>query len=142
TAAEIAATQDHAQRLCLAGPSDEIRRLADAINGMLQALEDAYRQVREVNELQRQFLADISHELRTPLTIMLSSLDLVSKVGATDPAFQASALADMRVEAERMARMVTQLLMLARSDAGAAVAYVPLLLADVVVMACRQARPA
>ena len=149
TAAAIAAAQDHTQRVCLEGPSDEIRRLAQTINGMLHALEEAYqqqqeayRQVQEVNDLQRQFLADISHELRTPLTIMLSSLDLVAKVGATDPEFQAHALADMRVEAERMARMVTQLLILARSDAGATVAHMPLLVVDLLTDACRQARPA
>jgi two-component system, OmpR family, sensor kinase len=71
---------------------------------MLQALEDAYRKVQEVNDLQRQFLADVSHELRTPLTIMLSSLDLVSKVGATDRDIQARTLADMRVEVERSPR--------------------------------------
>src|SRR5919201_5714396 len=71
TAAAIAAAQDHTQRVCLEGPSDEIRRLAQTINGMLHALEEAYqqqqeayRQVQEVNDLQRQFLADISHELR------------------------------------------------------------------------------
>jgi signal transduction histidine kinase len=71
---------------------------------------------------------------------MLSSLDLITKVGATDPDFHAEALADMRVEADRMARMVTQLLILARSDAGDTSARSPVLLADVVADACRQAR--
>ena len=142
TAAAIAAARDHTRRVHAVGPSDEIRRLARTINGMLQALEDAYRKVQEVNDLQRQFLADVSHELRTPLTIMLSSLDLVSKVGAADRDFQARTLADMRVEVERMARMVTHLLILARSDAGAAVAREPLLVVDLVADACRQARPA
>ncbi len=163
TAAMIAATQDHTRRLRVPAPSllgrfwkggnalparllrrlpaDEIGRLAVTINGMLQALEDAYRQMRELNDLQRQFLADVSHELRTPLTIMLSSLDLVGTVGATDPDFQARALADLRVEAERMARMVTQLLLLARTDAGAAATSEPLLIVDLLVDVCRQARP-
>jgi signal transduction histidine kinase len=148
SATAIAAAQDHTRRVRLEGPSDEIRRLAQTINGMLQALQGAYQQeqaalqqVQEVNDLQRQFLADISHELRTPLTIMLSSLDLVARVGASDAEFQARALADMRVEAERMARLVTQLLILARADAGATVTPVPLLVADVVAEACRQARP-
>ena len=49
---------------------------------------------------------------------MLSSLDLIKKVGATDREFHDSSLERMRVETERMARMVTQLLILARSDAN------------------------
>jgi signal transduction histidine kinase len=48
----------------------------------------------------------------------------------------------MRLEVERMARMVTQLLILARSDAGATVAREPLLLGDLLAEACRQARAA
>src|SRR5919202_38115 len=50
TAAAIAAAQDHTRRVHAVGPSDEIRRLARTINGMLQALEDAYRKVQEVND--------------------------------------------------------------------------------------------
>ncbi len=137
-ASEIAATRDHARRLGHRGPADEIGRLALTIDGMLAALEDAHRQLQELNASQRQFLVDVSHELRTPLTIMLSSLDLLARVGRTDPEFQPKALADMRVEANRMARMVSQLLIMARSDAGATVAYEPVLIADSVADACRQ----
>lgn len=138
TAAQIAASKDHTRRLAISGPKDEIYHLARTINETLQALEDAYRQVQEVNELQRQFLADVSHELRTPLTIILSSLDLIGKVGASEPQFQAKTLADMRLEVERMARMVTQLLILARSDAAASLLHEPILLEDVVLEVCRQ----
>ncbi len=142
TAAAIAAARDHTRRLEPRGSRNEIARLSRTINDMLQALDDAHRQVQEISEIRRQFLADVSHELRTPLTIMLSSLDLIGKVGAIDPTFQAATLASMRVEVERMARMVTQLLMLARSDAGATMTHEPLLLGDVVEQACRQTRAA
>ncbi|SRR6266568_648260 len=141
TASEIAAAKDHARRLKLKGPPDEIGRLTRTINGMLQALEDAYQEVQKVNDLQRHFLIDASHELRAPLTIMLSSLDLIKKVGATDPDFQTSTLERMRVETDRMARMVTQLLILARSDANVTAAHEPLLIADVVVDICCQRHP-
>ncbi len=141
TASAIAVAKDHARRLDLAGPPDEIGRLTQTINGMLQALEDAYQEIQKVNDLQRHFLIDVSHELRAPLTIMLSSLDLIRKVGATDPDFQAGALERMRVETERMARMVTQLLMLARSDATVTAAHEPVLLADIVADVCRQRPP-
>ena len=137
-ASEIAAASDHSLRLQPQGPSDEINRLAHTINGMLQSLEDAYQQVQQVNDLQRHFLADVSHELRTPLTIMLSSLDLLRKEGGTDPDFQANALENIRGEAERMARMVTQLLLLARTDASTTLAREPLLVADIVADICRQ----
>src|SRR6266849_1358161 len=133
TAADITAAQDHSRRLSPQGPPDEINRLAHTINGMLQALEDTYQQVQKVNDLQRHFLIDVSHELRAPLTIMLSSLDLIRRVGATDPNFQAHSLERMRLEAERMARMVAQLLILARSDAAVAAAHEPVLLEDIVL---------
>ena len=140
TASEIAEASDHSLRVQPEGPRDEINRLAHTINGMLQSLEDAYRQVQAVNELQRHFLANVSHELRTPLTILLSSLDLLKKEGGTDPDFHASALENIRVETERMARMVTQLLILARTDASAAMAREPLLVVDIVANVCRQER--
>jgi signal transduction histidine kinase len=141
TAAAIATAQDHTRRLASPSAADEIGRLTKTINGMLQALEDAYRRLQDLNDLQRQFLADVSHELRTPLTIILSSLDLIAKMGASDPEFQTRTLADMRVEADRMARMVTQLLLLARTDAGVALAREPLLLADALADVCRQVGP-
>lgn len=142
TASEIAAASDHALRLQPEGPPDEITRLVHTINGMLHSLEEAYRQVQAVNALQRHFLADISHELRTPLTIMLSSLDLLRKEGGSDPAFQEAAQENLRLEAERMARMVTQLLILARTDASATMAREPLLVVDIVDEVCRTTQPA
>lgn len=138
SAAGITATKDHSRRLTPRKRPDEIGRLAQTINGMLRALEDAYQEVQKVNDLQRQFLLDVSHELRTPLTVMLSSLDLIKKVGAIDPEFQASSLERMHAEADRMARMVTQLLILARSDAQVIAAYEPVLLRDLLTDLCSQ----
>src|SRR6266567_2165168 len=119
SASDIARTSDHALRVLARERPDEINSLAQTINGMLHSLEGAYRDVQNVNDLQRRFLADVSHELRTPLTIMLSSLDLMKKERGGDPEFQANALENIRIEAERMARLVTRLLMLARTDANA-----------------------
>ncbi len=140
-AAEIAAARDHTRRIAHQGPADEIGKLARTVDGMLASLEEAHRQLQAVNVGQRQFLVDVSHELRTPLTIMLSSVDVLGRVGASDPAFQTKALSNMRVEADRMARMVSQLLIMARSDAGAAVAHEPVLIAETIVEACRQLTP-
>lgn len=137
-AERIAVAQDHTQRVGFAGPGDEIGRLAASIDSMLEALEAAHRQLAMMNASQRQFLADISHELRTPLTIMLSTLDILNKAGAGDAEFHKNALAEMRIEAGRMARMVTQLLTMARSESGSAMAKQPILISDVVAEACRQ----
>jgi two-component system, OmpR family, sensor kinase len=141
-ASEIAAASDHALRLQPEGPNDEIKRLTNTVNSMLHSLEEAYQQVQAVNELQRHFLADVSHELRTPLTILLSSLDLLKKEGGADPQFLASTLENIRTETERMARLVTQLLILARTDASATVAREPLFLVDIVADTCRETQPA
>ncbi len=142
SASDITRTSDHALRVQARERPDEINSLAQTINGMLNALEGAYRDVQNINDLQRRFLADVSHELRTPLTIMLSSLDLMKKERGGDPEFQANALENIQLEAERMARMVTQLLILARTDASATLTREPLLVVDIVDDVCRKARPA
>jgi signal transduction histidine kinase len=138
TAADIADRQDHTARLRYAGPKNEIGRLARTIDRMLTALERAHEEVAEANVRQRRFLAEVSHELRTPLTIMLSSLDVLTRVRETDPGFASEAMAGLRAEAERLARMVSQLLIMARSDRDAAAAREPIFLAEVVADACRQ----
>ena len=132
SAARIARTSDHALRVQAEERPDEINSLAQTMNGMLVSLEGAYRDVQNVNDLQRRFLADVSHELRTPLTIMLSSLDLMKKERGGDLEFQANALENIYAETERMARLVTRLLMLARTDASTPFAREPLLISDII----------
>jgi signal transduction histidine kinase len=141
SASRITIVSDHALRLHAGERPDEVNRLAQTINGMLHSLEGAYQDVQNVNDLQRRFLADVSHELRTPLTIMLSSLDLMKKERGGDPEFQANALENIRIEAERMARLVTRLLMLARTDANAPFAREPLLIVDIIGEAYRRGCP-
>jgi two-component system, OmpR family, sensor kinase len=137
-AASIAETRDHALRLPVSAASREISRLTSTINHMLEALEETYRQLQTTNERQRMFLVDVSHELRTPLTVMLTSLDLIKKIGECDAAFQQNMLADIQAEAERMSRLVSQLLLLSRSEMGQTHDAKPLFLAEVVKEACRQ----
>jgi signal transduction histidine kinase len=93
------------------------------------------------NDLQRRFLADASHELRTPLTIMLSSLELMKKEEGSDPEFQTNALENIYTEAQRMARLTTRLLLLARTDARAPFVRQPLLIVDIISEAYRQGCP-
>ena len=130
--------RDLRQRVTYAGPPDELGRLAATFNAMLAELDAAYRRLDESNQRLRQFLADCAHELRTPLTLITSNLDLLARVGESDPAFAAQALADIRKEADRMARMITQLLILGRADAGAQIARKPVRLTDTIVDVFRQ----
>jgi two-component system, OmpR family, sensor kinase len=141
SASHIAQTSDHALRVQTQGRPDEINSLAQTINGMLHALEEAYQHMQQVNDLQRRFLADASHELRTPLTIMLSSLELMKKEEGSDPEFQTNALENIYTEAERMARLTSRLLLLARTDASAPFARQPLLIVDIISEAYRQGCP-
>lgn len=137
-ASEIANSHDHTGRVGRTGRQDEIGQLAATVDGMLEALEETHRQVQEAGDAQRRFLADVSHELRAPLTIALSSLDLLEKVGPEDPKFRDRVVADLRAEIDRMARMITQLLMMARTGKSVAAANRPVLVGDLVADLCRQ----
>jgi signal transduction histidine kinase len=111
---------------------------------MLAELQDAHRSLDLSNQRLRQFLADCSHELRAPLTRIRSSIDLLSRINDTgiddtDEATRSRTLADMAADTDRMARMVRQLLILARADAGANLTLRPIRLADTLVAAYRQA---
>jgi two-component system OmpR family sensor kinase len=139
-AAAVKRSRDLTQRVEYAGPSDEAGQLASTFNAMLAELQDTYAQLDASNQRLRQFLADCAHELRAPLTLIVSNLDLLARVGPTDPEFSSKALADIRDEADRMARMITQLLILGRADAGAIMIPRPVALAGVVADAARQSR--
>ena len=109
-AAESIEATDLSQRLAVSG-KDEFARLTTTFNAMLGRLEEAF-------ERQRRFVGDASHELKTPLTIVRGAAEL----GRTDPdASEKSKKLFGRVEgaAERMSRLVQNLLLLARSDSGA-----------------------
>lgn len=68
---------------------------------------------------QREFVADASHELRTPLSVMLSSIDAMEMtVDTEEDDFSRKLLVNMRNEVKRMAKLVGDLLTLARSDSG------------------------
>jgi signal transduction histidine kinase len=85
--------------------SDEIAQLAETFNEMLARLEEAFA-------TQRRFLDDAGHELRTPLTIVSGHLELLED----DPEARQRTLKLVLDELERMGRMVSDLLLLARSD--------------------------
>jgi two-component system, OmpR family, sensor kinase len=111
TAREISASQDFKQRVSLKRNvgRDEIAELAETFNMMLANLESAYQQ-------QKRFTADASHELRAPLTSICCNLDLLARAPDLPAGERDAALADTRAEADRMGRLVNDLLILARAD--------------------------
>jgi len=99
------------ERLAMTGPEDELKDLADTIDGLLARLEGAFA-------AQRRFVANASHELRTPLTTMRACVDVaVAKPGPV-PA-PTIALADrLRGELDRVDGLLDGFLALARAQHG------------------------
>lgn len=106
-ARQITRADDLSRRVPYANRPDEIGDLARAFNQTLERLERLFR-------TQQRLLADVSHELRTPLTTIRGNLDLMRRMGETDP----ESLSAIQVEIERMTRLVGDLLLLARADSG------------------------
>ena len=108
-AREIQAT-DLSRRIRMQGPNDELKQLADTFDAMLARIDAAF-------VAQQQFLADASHELRNPLAIIRTNADLA----LSDPDPQQDELRQAVVvvkrASDRMARLVDDLLALARREA-------------------------
>ena len=101
-----------------------------AVGGLYMSRR-AMRPVRDAFERQRAFIADASHELKTPLTLIRADAEVLSR-GAKDPD-DAELLDDLLGETDRMSALLSDLLTLARLDAGKlAVAREPFSLAAVI----------
>jgi two-component system OmpR family sensor kinase len=99
-------------------PTQEVEQLRIALNSMLHQVESAHR-TREHSATQlRRFVADASHELRTPLSAIRGYLQLIEKGMLPDPVERRRAWDRMHAEADRMGRLVDELLTLARLDQG------------------------
>src|SRR5579862_1170209 len=88
---------------------DEVARLAETFNRMMERLETAFW-------AQRRFVADASHELRTPLTTIRGNLEIMRRSKVLQTPDLVEAVDDVLVESERMSRLVDGLLELARAD--------------------------
>ncbi|HYI18768.1 MAG TPA: HAMP domain-containing sensor histidine kinase [Solirubrobacteraceae bacterium] len=118
-AGAIAHAGDVTRRLALPGTRDEVDFLAETLNRMLASLEHA-------RAVEQRFVADASHELRTPLTALRGNAVYLQRHGA-DP----EALSDLRESAERLSRLLDDLITLAREDATGATPEAAVDLADV-----------
>ena len=77
---QIESGEDLSKRIPYKGPQDEIGRLIQTINGMLERIQHVYQSMEEAYRRQRRFVSDASHELRTPLTTIRGNVELVGKM--------------------------------------------------------------
>ncbi len=108
TAFQIIQEQDLSKRIPIHGSeNDEVKRLITAFNDTLERLEHIYTS-------QQRFLADVSHELRTPLTVIKGNVNLMRRIKQVDEEI----LGTIEDEADRLTRLVGNLLLEAQAESG------------------------
>ncbi len=137
-AREVARTRDPSTTLPKPEANDEVADLAHTLEDMLGELGAARAETEAALARQREFVADASHELRTPLTSILANLELLeTELKGEQAEIAGSALRSSR----RMRRLVADLLLLARADAGRQAPRKPVDLAVVAREAVAEAAP-
>jgi len=119
TAREIATTRDPSRRMPAPADDDEVGELALTLEQMLRSLDAARAEREGAMQKQREFVADASHELRTPLTSVLANLELLqASLGGPGQSEDREIVDSALRSSRRMSRLVSDLLLLARADAG------------------------
>jgi len=122
------------ERVPVVRTGDELQRLAETCNAMLERLETAVNRIK-------QFTADASHDLRGPISFTRTVAEVALRNPAADPQSR-QAFADIVDESARTAELLENLLTLARADADRGDAVLaPVNLAAVLEEACEMARP-
>jgi two-component system OmpR family sensor kinase len=96
----------------------EVGHVALALNTMLTRIQSAFAERDATEAKLRRFVADASHELRTPLAAVSAYAELFERGARERPQDLARVISGIRVEADRMGRLVQDLLLLARLDEG------------------------
>ena len=142
TAREIASTRDPSRRISEPRTDDEVAELARTLDQMLRQLDAARAETEQMMQLQREFVADASHELRTPLTSILANLELLQERLDADPSGEEDEMVGSALRSSRrMSRLVSDLLLLARADAGRTGARHECDLAEIATAALIEVRP-
>ena len=143
TARDIATTRDPSQRIPEPERDDEVGELARTLDQMIRELDAARSETEQTMQREREFVADASHELRTPLTSVLANLELLqeglTRAGA-DPDEHEIVDSALR-SSKRMSRLVSDLLLLARADAGRTTPRSEVDLGEVATAAVSEVRP-
>jgi two-component system, OmpR family, sensor kinase len=125
-----------------ADPASEVGRVGQALNHMLNNVEEALA-ARQASETRvRQFVADASHELRNPLAAIRGYAELTRRGGEPIPKDAAYAMSRVESEADRMSHLVEDLLLLARLDSGPDLDIRTVDLTEMVINAVSDARAA
>jgi signal transduction histidine kinase len=142
SAREIADTGDPSRHMPEPKIDDEVGELARTLEQMLRSLDAARAEREAALKKQREFVADASHELRTPLTSILANLELL-QASLQEPGHDdEQAMIDSALRSsQRMTRLVGDLLLLARADAGKVGAHRRCDLAEVAGNAAVEAAP-
>ncbi len=119
TARTIANTGDPSSHMPQPRVDDEVGELARTLEQMLRSLDAARAEREAALKRQRKFVADASHELRTPLTSILANLELLQASLESPAQEEEREMVDSALRSSsRMSRLVGDLLLLARADAG------------------------
>lgn len=137
---EIGRSHDLDRRLPDLGSKDALGGLSASFNGMLDRLAEAHRRLETALAAQQRFTADASHELRTPLTTIRNNAGFLLKHEHAREDDREAALRDIAAESERMSRLVENLLVLARADAGQRLRREPVDLGELAEAVSRQAQ--
>jgi signal transduction histidine kinase len=142
TAREIATTRDPSRQMPKPADDDEVGELARTLEEMLRSLDAARTEREGVMQKQREFVADASHELRTPLTSILANLELLqASLERSDQAEDREIVDSALRSSKRMGRLIGDLLLLARADAGRLTTHRRLDLAEVAGEAAAEVAP-
>ena len=109
-AAQSITPQDLSQRLTVPQTGDELERLGETLNKMLQRIESAVLRIT-------QFTADASHELRTPVALIRTRAEVTLANPRTNDQYS-EALSEVLVESEQISVLIENLMLLARADSG------------------------
>ena len=126
-------SQDLSQRVPVSNTHDEVGELSLTLNRMLDRLQETF-------ETQRRFTADASHELRTPVTAISGHASYLLRRTNPTPE-QIEPLTIIRSEAQRMSKLVNDLLELARADAGLTVRREPMNLVEIIEGVAKELAP-
>jgi heavy metal sensor kinase len=125
--------QNLSRRLAVPHTRDELQRLSETLNGMLERLEKAFQRVT-------QFTADASHELRTPVALMRTRAEVALRKPRPEDEYRET-LDQILRELERTSGLIEKMMLLARADSGMeALQRHHLNLAESVAEACREGR--
>jgi two-component system sensor histidine kinase MprB len=114
-AEHITQTEDLGRRIDVPG-NDEVGRMAQRFNTMLDTLEGSRRALDDSVHAQRQLVADASHELRTPVTALRTNIEVLLAGGELPDDDRRRLLEDVRAETEELSALITDVIELARGD--------------------------